>query len=162
MKHYILLIMLALCMAVAQAQPRQHDGGPRPPRPPFNPVQFEKDLEQFIVTEAGLTPAESSKFFPLYREMRKKQMVFFNEMQRDRFVDVSNDRECERVIRESDQRDLDLKRLQREYHTKFLKIMSPSKVFKVIRAEEKFHRNIFKKMARRDGKNFGRSAGRHW
>lgn len=45
-------ILLSL---VAFAQP------PQPPR--FNPAKFEADMEQFITTEAGLTPMEASRFF---------------------------------------------------------------------------------------------------
>lgn len=162
MKRFILLLTLTLCMVMAQAQPDRPGGpgfpgrpprpGMRPPRPPFDPAKFEKELEQFIATEACLTPAESAKFFPVYREMRRKQLVFFSEMQRDRFVNTSDSKECERVIREADKRDLDMKRLQRDYHEKFMKILSPAKALKVIRAEEKFHRQIFKKAAKRDMK----------
>ena len=73
-------------------------------------------------------------------------------MQRNRFVDTSDNKACERAIREADQRDLDLKLLQREYHEKFMVILSPAKAMKVIRAEEKFHRQIFRKVAGRDAK----------
>lgn len=132
-------------MTIALAQP-----GPHGPRPPFDPQKFEKELEQFIVAEAGLTPAESARFFPVYEEMRRKQMAFFSDMQKDRFADTSNDKECKRIIREADKRDLDLKMLQSEYHERFMQVLSPSKALKVIRAEEKFHRKIFKNAARRD------------
>lgn len=164
MKRIIFLFILTIVMAAAQAQPpmpenpdmptrpMRHGHGARPPHPPFDPVKFEKELEQFIVTEAALTPSESAKFFPVYREMRKKQIAYFGNMQRNRFVDTSDNKACERAIREADQRDLDLKLLQREYHEKFMVILSPAKAMKVIRAEEKFHRQIFRKAARRDAK----------
>ena len=162
MKRIIFLFILTIVMAAAQAQPPMPEGpdmpnrqmrhGQRHHRPPFDPSKFEKELEQFIVTEAALTPSESAKFFPVFREMRKKQMSYFSEMQRNRFVDTSDNKACERAIREADQRDLDLKLLQREYHEKFMVILSPAKAMKVIRAEEKFHRQIFKKAARRDAR----------
>ena len=124
---------MVMCIGAVGAQ--QHQRGPRGHMPPsFDPARFEAELEQFIVEEACLTPKEASVFFPLYREMRKKQMVYFNKMRR-----------------EADQRDLDLKKLQQQYHNKFMKVLSPSKTFRVIRAEEKFHRKIFKRAAKRDG-----------
>ena len=125
---------MVMCIGAVGAQ--QHQRGPRGHMPPpFDPARFEAELEQF----------------PLYREMRKKQMVYFNKMRRDRFADYADDKACERIIREADQRDLDLKKLQQQYHNKFMKVLSPSKTFRVIRAEEKFHRKIFKRAAKRDG-----------
>ena len=148
MKRLLLLIAMIGCLGMSEAQHRPHPPrGPMPP--PFNPERFEAELEQYIVKEAGLSPKEASEFFPVYREMRKKQMVFFSEMKRDRFVDLSNDKACERVIREADQRDLDMKKLQQAYHVKFMKVLSPSKTMLVIRAEDRFHRQIFKRAAKR-------------
>lgn len=148
MKRLLLLIAMIACLSVSEAQHRPHQPrGPMPP--PFNPERFEAELEQFIVKEAGLSPKESADFFPLYREMRKKQMVFFNEMKRDRFVDFSDDKVCENVIREADLRDLEMKKLQQQYHDKFMKVLSPSKTLLVIRAEERFHRQVFKRVAKR-------------
>ena len=42
-----------------------------------------------------------------------------------------------------------MKKIQQEYHLKFCKVLSPGKVLAVIKAEEKFHRQAFKRMARR-------------
>ena len=91
--------------------------------PSFDPARFEAELEQFIVEEACLTPKEASVFFPLYREMRKKQMVYFNKMRRDRFADYADDKACERIIREADHRDLDLEKLQQQYHNKLMEVV---------------------------------------
>ena len=98
MKRIIFLFILTIVMAAAQAQPPMPEGpdmpnrqmrhGQRHHRPPFDPAKFEKELEQFIVTEAALTPSESAKFFPVYREMRKKIMSYFSDMQRNRFVNA--------------------------------------------------------------------------
>ena len=89
MKRIIFLFILTIVMAAAQAQPPMPEGpdmpnrhmrhGQRHHRPPFDPAKFEKELEQFIVTEAALTPSESAKFFPVFREMRKKLMSYFSD-----------------------------------------------------------------------------------
>jgi len=42
--------------------------------------QFEADLEQFVTTEAGLSPQEAAVFFPVYKEMQQKQRVLFGKM----------------------------------------------------------------------------------
>ena len=60
---FIVLLMVGLMPLQAQN-----------PNKRFDPARFEAELEQFITTSAGLTPNEASAFFPLYREMQKKQL----------------------------------------------------------------------------------------
>ena len=147
-RRILMLFVLTFCFAIGFSQHPQRPQ--RPPRPPFDPARFEVELEQFIVTEACLTPHESSLFFPLYREMRRHQLGFLGEMRRDRYFDFSDDKACSEVINESDNRDVEMKRLQQEYHKKFMKVLPASKVFRIIRAEDKFHRKVFKRAAIHD------------
>lgn len=137
MKHrrYIIVLLVLLCSVVVMAQEPKK----------FDPVQFEADLEQFVATEARLTTTESATFFPLYREMRKKQMAYFGYHRRWHIVDESDDKACAEAIRRMDSNDLEIKRLQQLYHEKFLHILPASKVFRIIKAEEKFHRQQFKR-----------------
>lgn len=111
----------------------------------FDPARFEAELEQFVATEAALTPAESAVFFPVYREMRNKQLAYFAEERRLRFVDTSDEVACADVIKRRDANDIELKNLQRDYHARFLKILPATKVFRILRAEDAFHRRLFKK-----------------
>lgn len=143
-RKYIFLLVVVLLCQVASAQQRKK----------FDPAKFEADLEQFVATEAALTPQEAAEFFPLYREMRRKQFALFGEDRRLCNVDASDDRACAEAIRRRDENDLDMKRLQQTYHEKFMRVISPSKVFRVIRAEDKFHRQLFKH-ARNNGKKQG-------
>ena len=137
MKHrrYIIVLLVLLCSVVAMAQEPKK----------FDPVQFEANLEQFVATEARLTPAESATFFPLYREMRKKQMAYFGDHRRLHIIGELDDKVCAEAIRRMDKNDLEVKRLQQLYHEKFLRILPASKVFRIIKAEEKFHRQQFKR-----------------
>ena len=59
LKTKIILILSFLCVISSglYAQERQR----------FSPERFEAELEQFITTDACLTPEESARFFPLYR-----------------------------------------------------------------------------------------------
>ncbi len=114
----------------------------------FDPKQFEADMEQYIVTEAALTPNEASAFFPLYKEMMGKQRTLFSKMHAYRHVDMTDEAACRKAIREMDEADVAIKELQQQYHQKFCKVLSPSKVLRVIKAEEKFHRQQFKRMTR--------------
>lgn len=136
LRRYIISILLVLCGVLAIAQEPKK----------FDPAQFEADLEQFVTTEARLTPAESAEFFPLYREMRKKQMAYFCDHRRWHYVDEADDKACADAIRRLDNNDLEIKRLQQAYHEKFLRILPASKVYRIIKAEDKFHRQQFKRI----------------
>lgn len=118
----------------------------------FDPQRFQAEMEQYITTQAMLTPEESAIFFPVYRELMQKQRAIFEEMHRYHYTDLSNSRACMHAVQRMDALDLQMKKLQQIYHNKFLKILPAKKVFLVIRAEEKFHRQAFKRMAE-DKKN---------
>ena len=146
-KQIILLILMFVTLAVS-AQPDK--------RQKFDPAKFDADLEQFITTEVGLTPQEAAAFFPLYREMVSKQRVFFNEMKRYRHLDTNDHKACEEAIEKRDKMDVQIKELQQEYHRKFIKVLPAGKVFNIIRAEDKFHRQAFRRMAKPENKNGGK------
>ena len=149
---FLLICLLAGVLTISAQRPMQPGTEPIPrvlPEP-FNPEKFEAELEQYITTEACLSPRESAQLFPLYREMRKKQLALFGAMRRGRFVNMKNNDECLKMIRENDKRDVEMKKLQQKYHNEFLKVLPASKVFRIIQAEEQFHRKVFKRAFKRD------------
>lgn len=138
-KNFLLMILLFSALAMS-AQ--------KEPRPKFDPAKFDAELEQFITTDAALSPQEAAQFFPLYREMLRKQRVCFDEMRRYRHMDANDDKVCREMIEKKDKMDVEIKEIQQQYHSKFMKILPASKVFRIIKAEERFHRQAFKKAAK--------------
>lgn len=134
----VLMILMLCTFGVANGQHRK--------RPPFNPAKFEADLEQFITVNARLSPSQAASFFPVYRQMMKKQRALFDEMRRLRMINPKDNEACEEAIRKQDELDIQIKQLQQEYHGRFLMMLPANKVLSIIKAEEKFHRQIFKKM----------------
>ena len=118
---------------------QQHQG--------FDPKRFQADLEQFITREACLTPQEAAKFFPVYREMGQKQRALFEKGTPNRFVKPADEAKCRKAILDQDEMELQVKKLQQQYHMKFMEILPAAKVYDVIRAEERFHRQAFKQVA---------------
>lgn len=114
----------------------------------FDPAKFKTDLEKFITVEACLTPREAAAFFPLYDEMNIKQRVFYDKIRELKRVKPMDEEKCKKVIAEIDQLEIEIKQLQANYHTRFLSIMPASKLFDVIRAESKFHRQAMRNAAR--------------
>lgn len=134
----VLMILMLCTFGVANGQHRK--------RPPFNPAKFEADLEQFITINACLSPSQAASFFPVYRQMMKKQRALFDEMRRLRMINPKDNEACEEAIRKQDELDIQIKQLQQEYHGRFLMMLPANKVLSIIKAEEKFHRQIFRKM----------------
>ena len=122
----------------------------------FDPRRFEAALEQYITTEAALTPSEAAAFFKLYREMKGKQRVLFRQMMETRHTDLSDEKACREAVRRHDELDMEMKRLQSEYHGRFIDALSGAKVVRIMNAEERFHRQELKKAAGRAGKRGGK------
>ena len=135
----IALLIGLLLTEILAAQPKER----------FDPERFQADLEQFITVEAVLTAQEAAIFFPVYREMKQKQHAIFGQMKRYRFTDVTDDRASHKAIKEQDKLDIQIKELQQKYHDKFMKLLPAGKVLKIIKAEDKFHRQAFRRMAKR-------------
>lgn len=81
--------------------------------------------------------------------MQKKQRMLFNKMRYYQHVDTRDNKAAAKAIRECDLVDLEMKELQLEYHKKFCKVLPAGVVLKIIRADEKFHRQAFQRMMRR-------------
>uniref|UniRef100_A0AB33IXT9 Uncharacterized protein n=3 Tax=unclassified Prevotella TaxID=2638335 RepID=A0AB33IXT9_9BACT len=137
-RTFVVVLTLIIALAVNAQGPKRK----------FDPVQFERDLEQYITKEASLSVYESSVFFPLYREMMGKQRVIFGQMKRYRFVDVQDNEASADAIEKQDALDIKMKELQQEYHRKFMKVLPAGKVFQIIKAESRFHRQAFRRAAR--------------
>lgn len=135
-KHTILTLLLLLLTLASAAQERKER---------FSPEKFRADLESFIVKEACLSPKEAAAFFPLYDEMGKKQRAVFNSMRRLDHAPACTDDDCRKLIKERDKLDIELKKLQQTYHNKFLGVLSAQKVFKVLKAEDDFHRRMLRR-----------------
>lgn len=113
----------------------------------LTPELFRAKLEQYIAKKACLTPAESSRFFPLYGEMMKKQHAVHTEIKKLKRIKPVTDAECKKNIIRCDECEIEMKKIQKEYHEKFMQILPAQKVYDVLKAEDRFHRQMFKRTA---------------
>lgn len=110
----------------------------------FSPEKFEADLAEYITKEAKLSDEEASKYFPLLREMHKKQRCIFKKKRNLGKDKPDSEEGCAAAIRERDKLELELKQLEQCYHKKMLQVISASKLYDCINAENHFHRKIMK------------------
>jgi hypothetical protein len=133
----IILFLFFVSHSFAQQSPPQR----------FSPKEFMKDMENFISQEAGLTPMEAASFFPVFEEMCAKQRAVFDRVRQIGRNKPADENGCLKAIQLRDKLDLEQKKIEQYYHNKFLKVLSASKVYDVIKAEDKYHRHMFKRMA---------------
>ena len=133
----LFLFSMTFSLSISRQRPRK-----------FDPQQFEKRLHQYIATEAGLTPGEAAAFFPLFDEMQRKQRLLFDKMRIYMHTNTDDNRASLKAIQAMDNNDLEIKKLQKEYHQKFCKVLPAGKVLQILKADDKFHRKAFKKMVR--------------
>ncbi len=134
---FICCMMLSSALTMAQEEAPGKKGN-------FDPKAFEQDLEQYIVKEAGLTKAEEEKFLPIYREMRQKQIKVMDSGRKALENKPTTEKDFETLLKTHDNEDIELKKIAQTYHNKMLTVVPASKVIKVIRAEQNFHRNTFR------------------
>jgi len=139
------LTTIALLLALTMTVMAQQFGAPQQQQAPkFSPEKFQADLEQFITKEACLTPNEAAKFFPIYKEMQAKQRSVYERQRQLGWGKPADEKGCEKAIRQRDEYDLELKRIQQTYHNKFLSVISASKLYDVLKAEDRFHRQMLR------------------
>lgn len=153
------IIIIALCLfavlpIIAQGQ-NKHKGS-------FNHDEFRKKMELFITEEAGLSPEDAQKFFPIFREMKKKQMKLghkIKKLKKDPLDDDDDDEDddddkdedewAEAVI-EIEELKVKQAQIGETYIKRLCRIISGEKVFKALKAEDTFHRQILKNFRKED------------
>jgi len=138
MKKIILTLFVTIGIAIGvNAQ------GNQPPQK-FSPEKFDADLKEFIKKEACLTDAEADAFFPIYKEMLQKQRSAYGRQRNMGLQKPQDEQGCKKAIQMRDELELEMKRIQQTYHTKFLEILPATKVYDIIIAEDRFHRRMLR------------------
>ena len=113
----------------------------------FNRLKAE--TYRFITQEAGLTTQETARLFPIFDEMRTKQRGYFDRLRAIHSARPSSEREALEMIERADTYEIQLKQIEQRYHKEMLKVISATKLMRVLEAERRFHRQMFRKMAGR-------------
>lgn len=148
-RKIFLILMLALSVLQGTAQQDNNHGG-KGQKGHFDPIRFEAQMEKFVVTQAGITQQESARFLPIYREMRKKHVEAMHHDRESRKNKPLTEKQWEERLKAHDAMQVQLKKIAQTYHNKMLRVIPASKVVKVSMAENRFHRDFFSKMYKKD------------
>lgn len=110
----------------------------------FSPEKFDAELQEYITKEAQLTQQDVAKFFPVYKEMQKKQRVLYQRQRQAGKKKPLDEEGCKKAVQERDVIELEQKHILQQYHNKFLELLPASKVYDVLKAEDRFHRTKLK------------------
>lgn len=138
MKRYLLLIMTTvLCLSVHAQQKKEK----------YSKEEFQAKQEAYITKQAGLTAEEASKFFPIYYELKKKKKEINNlawKNAKKGKEPQTTEKEYEDILNGFITAEEQNNALDKEYLKKYQKVLSNKKIYMVLRAEIKFHRNMLK------------------
>ena len=145
-KTLITILLSIFCITTAMAVEPQTNK----PRK-FNHKAYAEEMHQFVSREAKLSAEEAKRFFAIYDELRNKERQLFKANRAHKKQRPNTDEECRRAIVEHDNIELQLKKLQQQYHLRILEAISPMKAFEAIMAAERFDEMKFQDMSRKGG-----------
>jgi hypothetical protein len=139
-KNLLILISVFFCLPII-AQKNQDK---------YTEEKFQKKKMEYLSKQAGLTPQEAAAFFPLYFELqelkKKNNSLAWAKAKKVNKNPQATEEEYEKSINEFIETEKKNMELEQEYMKKGLQIIPASKIFKVLRAEIKFNRNMLKIM----------------
>lgn len=111
--------------------------------------EFQAKHRAFLIEKAELTQQEADKFFPLYEELNKQKKEISDEswkMLRKGKKDDLSEKEYEEIMQSYYDARIKTDCLEKEYYEKFKKILSPNKLYRILKAEMRFQREMVKNM----------------
>lgn len=147
MKKFIQMLIILLCTftAVTAQEDRQ-----RRPQKRFSHQEFEEHQRNFITEHAKLTPQEAEAFFPLYFELQKKKHKINKEARGKAGLkrgERPTEEMCTLMVNERADAKVKIAQLEKEYIALYLKAIPAEKILHIQFAEERFQREILKKMS---------------
>lgn len=110
----------------------------------FSPEKFDAELQNYIVKEANLSQQEAAEFFPVYKEMQQKQRALFDRLRKLGKDKPQDEKACQEAIRQHDDLEIEMKKIQQAYHNRFMELLPASKVYNIMKAEDRFHRRMLR------------------
>lgn len=142
MRQILLIIMFVLSpfMLAAQPQGQPQDGSPR-----FDPQKFQQMVEQMLTKAGELTADEAQLFFPLYNEMRQKQREMGRQIHELKTSCPADSKACSETILKIKRLQVESAELEQDYYKRILRKLPAEKLFKMMKAEDDFHRRMVKR-----------------
>ena len=134
--RYILILLACLFYLPLSAQQKK-----------CNETEFQTKKQAYMTKQAGLTPDESEKFFPLYFEFQNKKREInkqiWKKAKQNKELETT-EAEYEEIVDNFFDNQEEILQLEKEYIQKYRQILSDKKIYMIYWAEFKFSRNMMK------------------
>lgn len=159
----ILIFLVSLFIStniVAQDQPdnpnthgnrrerfEHRNGGGSPQQNEFSPEEYWKNLQDFVTREACLSDTEAAGFYPLLSEMleaQRKNNFRTKEVYKNLHDKELSESEYGDAVKLLCNIEVENKRIEEEYYTRFHEVMSWEKVLKVRHALFRYNREALR------------------
>ena len=142
MKKTLFILAIICCMTTTlAAQPKRH----------LSHEEYCRKLQTFITEQAKLTPEEANAFFPIFFEFQQSKWKIKNEARkklRHNPQECPTEKEYRNLVNEIADAQIKIAKLEKNYIEKYLEIIPARKVLDVQYAEDRFQREMIKRMAR--------------
>ena len=140
MKKLTTIIAMALLLATSTMAQEQK-------RPRFNPEEFKAKMESYIVQKAELTQSESETVLPIFFEMKEKQRKLMQNEQKLKQDNAAakTDKDCQTILNEITNIRVESAKIGAAYYKKMSKAISPQKVYRIMCADDSFHREMLRR-----------------
>ena len=115
----------------------------------FDYERFKTDMINYIANEAGLTAAQTQQFKPVCEAMLAQKRALFKKVNDANRSTYTTNEDFKNAIQKVDRWELEMKTLEKTYHDNLLRILPAQKVFLIIKAEGKYHKQVFRRAAGR-------------
>ena len=108
-------------------------------------------LQAYITKEAGLTQDEAARFFPIFKETREQERKIHQAIRKKIHASQRaglSEKESEKLLAEIQELSLSEAKLKNANIKKWRKVLSASKVLKVLKAESDFNRQTFREFSK--------------
>ena len=133
----IVLAFAFLLSTVAFAQPQ----GQRQGRERFNPEELRARMDAYFTKKANLTAEEAKAVLPIFKELKDKQRELHMQMRKIR-RETKEGSDYEKALLRIAELNKQAVSLESEYYKRMCKAVPAEKVFRIVKAENNFHRGM--------------------
>lgn len=142
------LVCTLLCTISLMAQPKGEKK--------FSPEQFKEHLEKALTKQADLTSDEAKKVLPIFMEMKEQQRKMGKDLAKLKKNEKDNnlsEAEYAKRIKQINELKEDLAEVEEKYYEKMMKAIPASKVWRIMKADDDFHRQMLSHFNQAKGKD---------
>ena len=153
MKKITILFVIMLCAITGtHAQHKKMEQKSR--RRHFSPEEFQARQREYITDKAELTAEEAEAFFPIFFELQKKKFSLEREARKGinmKRGEKMSEEQCRQFVDKMGDVKIEVAKLEKEYCTKYLKVLPACKLMRIQHAEISFQRDLMKRMPQHQG-----------